>query len=419
VSARRSAALRGVAGSLGIVAAAAAVAAAIVAIPYGGHAAWETGELVVICGGLGLALAHIAAGWRRHLGGLRRQFAFGAAVAVGMTLAAVIVGAERMFVSNHDATVVSAIVIGAAVVAVRAAQLLSAGVVRDIDAVRSGLAAVGGGARDVRVPAGGRDQVAELAGEVERMIERLSAEEQRRANADRARRDLVAAVSHDLRTPIASLRLLTEAVDDGIVEGETRARYLAEMQTHIQALSVMIDDLFELSRLEAGDVEWSLQRVELSALVDETVAAMRPQADARRVAVDAQVPPELASDRADPARLQRVLFNLIQNAIHHTPADGSVTVRAEQADGAVEIEVADTGAGIPESDRARVFEPFVRGGADAARTSAGAGLGLAIARAIVEGHGGRIWLVEAERGTRIRFSLPSAAERSGSVVSNA
>jgi len=103
-----------------------------------------------------------------------------------------------------------------------------------------------------------------------------------------------------------------------------------------------------------------------------------------------------------------VLFNLIQNAIRHTPADGSVVVRAQPAGDAVEIEVSDTGDGIAATDRERVFEPFFRGGAQAARPSNGAGLGLAISRAIVEAHGGRIWLEDAPRGTRIRFSLPSA-----------
>ena len=115
--------------------------------------------------------------------------------------------------------------------------------------------------------------------------------------------------------------------------------------------------------------------------------------------VRTELPPGLRPARADPEKLQRVLFNLIQNAIRHTPADGSVVVRAAPADDAVEIEVADTGAGIAADERDRVFEPFFRGGADAARTSDGAGLGLAISRAIVEAHGGRIWLEDAPAGT--------------------
>jgi signal transduction histidine kinase len=113
--------------------------------------------------------------------------------------------------------------------------------------------------------------------------------------------------------------------------------------------------------------------------------------------------------RANPEKLQRVLFNLIQNAIRHTPADGSVVVRAEPIADRIEIEIADSGTGIALDEREHVFTAFYRGGADAARTGSGAGLGLAVSRAIVEAHGGRIWLPDTELGTRVRFSLPVAA----------
>ena len=178
------------------------------------------------------------------------------------------------------------------------------------------------------------------------MIERLSAEEAARDQSDAARRDLVAAVSHDLRTPITSLRLLADAVQDEIVDSDTRRAYLKRMNTHIDALSALIDDLFELSRLEAGDIGWSLEQVPLGELVGETVEAMRAQAEAKGVAVHAEVPSALAPARANPEKLQRVLFNLIQNAIRHTPADGSVVVRAEPVAGRIEVEVADDGEGI-------------------------------------------------------------------------
>ena len=164
------------------------------------------------------------------------------------------------------------------------------------------------------------------------------------------------------------------------------------MSVHIRTLTALIDDLFELSRLEAGDIEWSMQQVHLDELVAETVAAMRPQASAEGVAVEASVPRDLAPAQANPEKLQRVLFNLIQNAIRHTPVDGSVTVFAEANGTSVEIEVADSGEGLSPEDRARAFEPFYRGGAGAARASGeGTGLGLTICRAIVEAHGGEIW----------------------------
>jgi signal transduction histidine kinase len=234
---------------------------------------------------------------------------------------------------------------------------------------------------------------------------RLAAEERSRRQVEAARRQLVASVSHDLRTPLASLRLLVESIDDGVVTGETRDRYLGEIRTHVAALSALIDDLFELSRIEAGEISWTMGQVELRELVGDTVAAMRAPAAARGVMLAAELPAEDVVARANAEKVQRVLFNLIQNAIRHTPADGSVTVRARAAGGGVEVEVADDGDGISAADGAHVFEAFYRGKGEEARGGDGAGLGLAISRAIVEAHGGRIWLERGMPGTRVRFTL--------------
>ena len=182
------------------------------------------------------------------------------------------------------------------------------------------------------------------------------------------------------------------------------------MRTHIDALSALIDDLFELSRLEAGDISWSLERVPLRELVGETVEAMRLRGRGQGSGgALPRSPTSCRPARANPEKLQRVLFNLIQNAIRHTPADGSVVVRAEPVAAGIEIEIADSGDGIAPDERERVFTAFYRGGLDAARTGDGAGLGLAVSRAIVEAHGGRIWLADCRAGTRVRFSLPAAA----------
>ena len=141
----------------------------------------------------------------------------------------------------------------------------------------------------------------------------------------------------------------------------------------------------------------------------ETVDAMRAQAEAGSVSMHAELPDDLEAAHANPEQIQRVLFNLIQNAIRHTPADGSVTVRASSAPDKVEVEVLDTGEGIPDRDRERIFEAFVQGSDRQARSDGSAGLGLAISRAIVEAHGGRIWIGEARVGTSVRFSLPCAS----------
>jgi len=232
---------------------------------------------------------------------------------------------------------------------------------------------------------------------------RVAMEERMRRDVEAARRQLIAAASHDLRTPLASLRLLVESIDDGVATGETRDRYLKEIRTHVAVLSDLVDDLFELSRLESGEIAWTMRRVELGELIGDTVAAMRAPAERKGVRLRTELPPGGVVAEADAEKVQRVLFNLIQNAIRHTPSDGSVTVRARADGGRVEVEVADDGEGVPAGDGERVFEAFYRG--DASRGEDGAGLGLAISRAIVEAHGGRIWLEDGHPGTRVRFTL--------------
>jgi signal transduction histidine kinase len=340
-------------------------------------------------------------------GPLSRQLALAVAIVVAPVLIALVVVGLLMVVSDHAALLVAAIVLAAGAVAALAARLVAGSILADVASIRDGLDAVGRGSRDVRISTAVDDELGELAREANAMIDRLRTEEAARDHSEAARRSLVAAVSHDLRTPITSLRLLADAVQDGLVDGEARRAYLQRMNTHIDALRSLIDDLFELSRLEAGDISWTLQRVPLEELVEETVEAMRMQAEAKGVAVLAEIPASLMPARANPEKLQRVLFNLIQNAIRHTPADGSVVVRAEPVADRIEVEVADTGEGIDPEEREHVFEAFFRGGDGAARSGVGAGLGLAVSRAIVEAHGGQIWLADAAAGTRVRFSLPA------------
>ena len=348
---------------------------------------------------------------RRRTSPLARQLAGGVALSIGLSTGGVVVIALAMFLSPHDALVMVVLLAYSGGLAAYSVWALAQGPLADVRSVGDGLRAVGEGRRDVAIETGGCDELAQLAGDASRMVAQLAEREAERDASDAARRGLVAAVSHDLRTPLTSMRLLADAIEDELVDDETRRDYLRQMSLHIRALSALVDDLFELSRLEAGDIQWSMQRVRLDELVAETVEAMRAQADAHGVRVSAAVPEHVVVDRADPERLQRVLFNLIQNAIRHTPADGSVTVVAEASSAGIEVEVADTGAGLDPADRSRAFEPFYRGGNGQARPAGATGLGLTICRAIVEAHGGRIWFADAQGGTRVRFSLPSSEAR--------
>jgi signal transduction histidine kinase len=390
--------------SLAFAGLAAALAATLASIAYGGGAGLTSLLILVPLGIATVVAAHGIVAARARIGGLRRQFALLAAVAAGQLAIAVGVFVALMFVSGHDAffTVLVAGYTGA--LGLWAGRLLGRRALDDVDAVRTTLAAVGQGRRDVRTNLAGQDELARLGADVDAMVCTLDAEE-------RARRGLSASISHDLRTPLTSLRLLVDAIDDDIVtEPAARSDYLRRISTNVHALSALIEDLFELSRLESGDIRWTMERVMLDELVQETVDAMRPHAEAGAVAVYAELAPRLGAAQANPEQIQRVLFNLIQNAIRHTPADGSVVVRATAADEqAIEIEVADSGAGIAGDERDRVFEPFFQGGDRGARSDGGAGLGLAISRAIIEAHGGHIWLADSELGTSVRFRLPCAS----------
>jgi len=385
----------------------AAAAAAVTALTHGASHALAAAAFFAVCGTPVLALSHLLARHRRPVGSLAHQFAAGVGLVFGLVLAGVGAVALLMFVSPRDAYLLATLLAFACALAVYSSWLLTRGIRDDIETIRDALLAVGeGDPAPVSIETGGRDEIAELARAAEEMSRRLAEHEARRGASERARRDLIAAISHDLRTPLTSLQLLAQGIDDGLLDSADQQGYLGEMSLHVQSLTAMVDDLFELTRLEAGDIQWSMQRVRLDQLVGETVEAMRGLAAAKGIDVLARVPDGLAPAEANPEKLQRVLFNLIQNAIRHTPADGSVTVAAESDGKAIEVEVADTGSGIARADRERVFEPFFRG--DASRTSGGSGLGLSICRAIIEVHGGRIWLDDSSTGTRVRFTLPCA-----------
>jgi signal transduction histidine kinase len=347
----------------------------VVGARYGAHAALKTLAVLAVVSALAVGVALLVARRPSRSGSLTHELAVAVWIAVGAILIAVWAGAALMFISDHDALLVSVM---AAVIAVVGASVSGELLVRAANA----------------------------------MLARLAAEREARAAAEDARRRLIVAVSHDLRTPIASLRLLAEAIEDKIATGEVRTRYLREMQTHVAVLSSLVEDLFDYARLEAGEIQVSARQLEVGELVSETAAAMRVHADERGVELRAEpaagrAPGKSLAARGDPEQIRRVLLNLLDNAIAHTPSGGIVTVSATSGDGIVEVEVADEGTGIAPEERAHVFEAFYRGGDDVARSRDGAGLGLSIARAIVQAHGGEIWIAPAMRGTRVCFSIPA------------
>ena len=387
-----------------------ALACVTMALFTGGgmQSARDTAVLVLPAGILWLGLVHAGLHVRRQ-GTLRLQYAIAVTSAVGVALIAVFWTADRMFVSDHDAGVLASLMLFAGVIGARNAMLLADRTAHDVERLGAGLGTFAAGDLSHRIEPSGPRELRELAVSANEMAAELGRMRAERDDADRARRNLIASVSHDLRTPLTSLRLLVEAIDDGVVSGpDETADALRRAKLHVNTLSTLVDDLFELARLEAGDISWTLSQVGVAELIDETVEAFRPQAAQKGVMLTEEVPGDVAGVRGNPEKLQRVLYNLMQNAVRHTPQDGTVTLRAERAAGFVRIEVADDGEGIPPEQAEHVFERFFRGG-DGARNGTGAGLGLSISRAIVEAHGGRIWVEPAKgRGTRVVFTVPAA-----------
>ena len=283
-----------------------------------------------------------------------------------------------------------------ALLALGMVQLLARGMTRPLRDMADAATAMAAGEHGLQVSATSQDEVGDLA----RAFNAMSAE---LAEVDRMRRDLVANVSHELRTPISALRAQLENLVDGVAEPDPEQ--LATMLRQVERLGRLVEQLLDLSRLESGSVPLQPRRFEVASMLEDVVDELRavPGSSAVKVVVDE---PGLSA-HADPERLHQVVANLVHNAVRHSPADGTVEVTACRRGTGVEIAVSDEGPGIPDADSQRVFERFYR--SDAARTASdgGAGLGLSIARWIVELHGGEIHPeVCVPHGCRMVVQLP-------------
>lgn len=258
-----------------------------------------------------------------------------------------------------------------------------------------------------RVPVRGDDELARVARSFNDMAARLG-------ELKRERQELYASVSHELRTPVTSIRGFAQALAEGVGSPAERSRHLHIIQEESTRLERLVNDLFQLARLEAGQVTFEWRPVDLAAVVAQVAEKFRTQAEPNRVTLDFLSPPpdRPLIVRADPDRLEQVLGNLVQNALRFTPSGGRVVIRAEAGDHEARVSVADTGPGIPDADLELIFDRFYTVDRSRARSKAGTGLGLAIAREIVQAHGGRIWAGRAEEGgALLTFTVPLAADQ--------
>jgi signal transduction histidine kinase len=274
-------------------------------------------------------------------------------------------------------------------------QVLAHGMTLPLREMVAAARAMARGQYGLRVTASSRDEVGELARAFNAMATEL-------AEVDRMRRDLVANASHELRTPIGALRAMLENDVDGVEPLDARAALV-----QVERLGALVEQLLDLSRLESGAVPLERSEVAVARLLAEVADEWRPRASERRVRLDVDVAPPGLSARVDPGRMRQVVENLASNAIRHAPDGGAVVLRARPLDGRLRLEVEDDGPGIAPEEAERVFERFYR--ADAARASAdgGVGLGLAIARWIVDLHDGSIRAeATGDPGCRMVVELP-------------
>ncbi len=351
-------------------------------------------------GAIGLAVLRLLRGRSMRL----KLFAVATFTVLAMA-AGVLAAAQAMFLSQHDFGVTLVVCIAAGLVASAMAIPLARGVTADSRALRDALRALGDAEPENGRPAAmATAELDDLRRELTTTAARLTESRERERALERSRRELVAWVSHDLRTPLAGLRAMAEALEDGVATDPHR--YHTQIRTSVDRLAAMVDDLFEMSRIHAGALRLTLERVPLTDLVDEAVIGADPLARACGVTLAADVRTPLAV-RVDARELSRALTNLVANAIRHTPSDGAVRVEATEQDGRVVLAVVDACGGIPEADLDRVFEVAWRG--TAARTPeplAGAGLGLAIVRGIVEAHSGEVDVRNVVGGCRFEVRLP-------------
>lgn len=337
----------------------------------------------------------------------RTRFVAVALLAVGVGLANLAVLSGLMLV-KHDALLVAALVAYSGAAGVGAALALSRSFGAGVERLAAGAARLGAGELDARIgPVDGGPELERLAATLDDMAERLERTIAAEQRATVVRNDLITAVSHDLRTPLAGLRAMVEAIDDGVVnDPDSFRRYAAEIRRSVTALGTLVDDLFELVQLDAERVRAETRRTTLDEVVDAALAACAARAVEKGVRLETHL--DGAADVLVSPRLKRAVQNLLQNAIRHTPADGTIRIEGRRVSDAVELAVADSGEGIPREAIDRVFEPFWRG--DASRSDEGAGLGLALAKRIVEAAGGDL-TVRSEAGVGARFALVVPCER--------
>lgn len=361
------------------------------------------------------AVVSLAAGFLLYRRGLARSpsLALTLTLAYALTsllmLVNVLVMAQQMFFNQHDLALSIVLLLFGVIIATTFGIFVAATVTDGLRQLAETAQALAEGDLSARVRVPGRDEVSQVALAFNEMAEQLQQAARQREELEVLRRDLIAWTSHDLRTPLTSIRAMIEALHDGVVDDpETVQRYYRTIRADILALNGLIDDLFELAQLDAGGLVLEMSPHALGDLISDALETFQALAQQRAVTLTGEVGEDVDPVVLNAPKISRVLANLISNALQYTPAGGRVQVMAWRTPAEVCVTVQDSGPGFMAHDLPRVFEKFYRGELARTRATGGAGLGLAIARAVVEAHGGVMWAENAPAGGAVvGFRLPA------------
>ncbi len=370
----------------------------------------DLGKLFTLLLTSGAISATLIAGWimfSQRLVGLRIQITMAYLTGVVITIINILVTGGLMFLSAHDQSLLMLLLLFSGSLSIFFSFFLSDQLGRQVRELTRGADEIARGNLEARVKPGGSLELAKLAQTFNQMASQLEKAFTMQREMEQSRKELVAAISHDLRTPLASLRLMTEAISDGVADEEQTPIFLERMRGEVQYMTGLIEDLFELSQLDAGALKLKPERANLSDLLSDTLESLKSQATNKQQSLQGETEGDLPELLFDPRKIQRVLNNLVGNAIRYTQEGGTIHLTARQCQGYVAVSVQDSGVGIPITELDRIFEPFYRGERSRGRDLGGAGLGLAIAKGLVELHSGRISVQSREgQGSTFTFELP-------------
>jgi signal transduction histidine kinase len=357
---------------------------------------------------LGIGYILYRRGWARS-GSLMRTLTLTYIWAALLTLINVGIMQQQMFVSEHDLQLSGLLLLFAAIIAMTFGLFVSTSVTDGLRQLASTAQQLAAGNLNARVQVSGKDEVAQVGLAFNEMARQLQEVDQQRTELDNLRRDLIAWTSHDLRTPLTSVRVRVEALNDGVVaDSETVKQYYQSILNDVQALNVLFDDMFELAQLDRVDVALEKAPASLSELIHDSLERFQTLGEEQNVRLEAQIGPDVDPVSLNSAKIGRVLDNLLSNSLRYTPPGGNVLITARRLnDDRLLVSVEDSGPGFVAEDIPRLFEQFYRGEQSRTRATGGAGLGLAIARGVIEAHNGRIWAENMPTGgSRVAFELP-------------